>query len=79
MCVQNEPANIRFVEDCFQARRVRTFWQPKTGRRGTEEIDIHIAADQNLCTRRLRCLLLKNGEHAVRGGAGDDFKRARFA
>src|SRR5215469_3172742 len=52
VCIQNEPANIRFLEDCFQARRVRTFWQPKSARLRTEEIDIHIAADQNLCTRR---------------------------
>ena len=79
MCVQNEPPHIRFLEDCFQARRVRTFWEPKSARLGAEEIDIRIAADQNLRTRRVRRLLLKNREHAVRGGAGDDFKRARFA
>ena len=62
------------MEDCFQAPRVSTFWQPKTARLCTEEIDIDIAADQNLGTHCLRSLVLKNGEHTVRGGAGDDIE-----
>ena len=77
--VENEPANVCFLQNRFQLRLVSAFRQPKPDRLGVEKIDIDISPDQNLRARGLRRLLLKNGKQTVRGGAGDDFKRARHA
>ena len=51
MRVENEPANICFLQDRFQIRIVSAFRQPKAGGLDTEKIHIDIASNQNLGPR----------------------------
>src|SRR4029453_3620552 len=78
MCIEDEPPNICLLQERFHSGGVRTFRQPKSDWLGTEKVDIHVSADQNLGARGWRRLLLKDGEQTVRRSAGDDFERARL-
>src|SRR6266481_1140428 len=76
MCVDNEPADVGFLQNNLQTQSVSAFRQPESGRLFAENVDISVASDQNLCTRGLARLLLKNWQQTMRGGAGDDFQHA---
>src|SRR5205085_9781920 len=49
--IQNEPANVRFLQNRIDPRRVSAFGQPKTVWTDSEKIDICVAADENLGAR----------------------------
>jgi len=76
MCVENEPANVRFLQKRFHAWCVGAFRQPKTDWLCSEDIHIYISSDQNLRARLVG--LLEKRKEAVGGGASNDFKYARF-
>src|SRR5262250_1140127 len=78
VCIQNEPANVCFLQNQFQSWCVSTFRKPKSGRFCAEGIDVHVSPDQNLCTGVLERLLLKQGKQTMRSCGGDDFKPAIF-
>src|SRR5437867_13051094 len=77
--VQNKPADVCFLQSGLQARRVSAFRQPKPGSLCPEEIDIDIASDQNLGACGFTRLLKEHWKQTVRGGGGDNFKRAGFS
>src|SRR5438270_10705318 len=79
MRVENEPADVRFLQDWIEAGRVGAVGQPKTRRRGAEKIDIHIAADENLRACGCVRLLLNKRKQSMRCRAADDFERAIVA
>src|SRR5947207_4318463 len=73
--VENEPANVRFLQNRFQPRREGALRQPNPTRIGPEKIDIDIATDQDLGARGLGRLLLQQRKQTVRRSRGDDFER----
>src|SRR5712691_4065912 len=79
MRIENEPANIRFLQNRFEPGRVGAFRQPETDWIDIKKIDIYIAADQNLRARGFARLLLNQREQSVCRGAGNNFERAGFA
>src|SRR5215470_4382194 len=79
VCVDNEPSEIRVLQNRFQARSITAFRQPKSIGFTVEKFDIRVAPDQNLRTRCASRLLLDDWQQAVCCCAGDDFQRTRFS
>src|SRR5215470_2615164 len=76
MRIENEPANVCFLQDELEIARISAFREPKPSWLCPKKIDINIASDQNLCSAGLE--RLEQWEQGMRGGGGNNFERAGF-
>jgi hypothetical protein len=73
--VDNEPADLGFLEIVFDSRKIGTFGEPNPAGIATKAVSVIVSGDLNLGPNRLWKILHQRKE-AVGGSAGDDFEDA---
>ena len=76
MRVENEPANVGFLQEGIEAFGVAAFRQPKTARIAPERFAVVVATDANLSALRFG-KLLEQREEGVGRRARHDLETAR--
>jgi hypothetical protein len=71
--VDNEPADLGFLEIVFDSRKISAFGQPNPPRIATKTVSVIVSGDLNLGSNRLWKILHQRKE-TMSGSAGDDFK-----
>ena len=71
--VDDEPANLGFLEVVFDSRKICAFGKPDPPRIATKTVSVIVSGDLNLGPDRLWKILHQRKE-AVGGSAGDDLK-----
>ncbi len=75
MGIDDEPADIGFLEDAINTRDVTALGQPDADRIDPEALPVIIAPDKDLRPHRFR-IALHQREKSMGGCAGDDFEDA---
>jgi len=73
--VDNEPADLGFLEIVFDSRKIGAFGEPNPPRIATKAVLVIVSGDLNLGPNRLWKILHQRKE-TVGGSAGDDFQGA---
>jgi len=73
--VDNEPADLGFLEIVFDSRKIGAFGEPNPPRIATKAVSVIVSGDLNLGPNRLWKILHQRKE-TVGGSAGDDFQDA---
>ena len=74
--VDDEPADVRLLQNLFHAVDVGAFRQPDAARVAAETTAVMVARDQDLRADGRR-MIRQQRQQRVRGGGGDDFQPAR--
>ena len=75
MRVENEPADVRFLQKFFYPVHIGAFGQPDAGRVAPKATAVVVAGGQNLRANGRR-MIRQQRQQRVRGGGCDDFDPA---